>query len=141
MPEILRLDVADVEKAVPPDAEIHKGRLDARFQIDDDAFVNVAYIIILSGAFDIQFFEYPIFHNGDTALLWLRHVDQHFLFHGSVFSVGWTKQRKRAGSRPWTHAPGPAGTKVEQVCGRYSWLDLHAGAVEACTLFFHALQP
>src|SRR5208282_5744778 len=36
------LDVGDVQEAVPPDAEIDKGCLDARLDVDDSALVDVA---------------------------------------------------------------------------------------------------
>ena len=48
--EVLRLDVADVQEAVAADAEIDERRLDARLQVDHDALVDVAYVIVLSGA-------------------------------------------------------------------------------------------
>ena len=40
-------------------AEIDERRLDARLQVDHDSLVNVSYVIVLSGPFDIQFFEDP----------------------------------------------------------------------------------
>ena len=79
--EILRLDVADVQKAVAADAEIDERRLDARLQVDDPALVDVADVVVLAGPFDVQLFEQSIFNDRDPAFLRLRDVDQHFAFH------------------------------------------------------------
>ena len=80
--EVLRLDVADVQEAVAADAEIDERGLDARLEVDDLAFVDVADVILLAGPLDVQLFEQTIFNDRDPALLRLRDVDQHFLFHG-----------------------------------------------------------
>ena len=48
--EVLRLDVADVQEAVAADAEIDERRLDARLQVDDAAFVNVADVVLLAAS-------------------------------------------------------------------------------------------
>ena len=45
--EVLRLDVADVEEAVASDAEVDERGLDARLQVDDDALVDVADVVVL----------------------------------------------------------------------------------------------
>ena len=95
--EVLRLDVADVQEAVAAHAEIDERRLDARLQVDDDAFVNVSYVIVLSSPFYIQFFEGSIFNDGDPAFFRLRDVDQHFLFHLVAFLFGNTDQDAFAG--------------------------------------------
>ena len=92
MAEVLRLDVADVQEAVASHAEIDERRLDARLQVDDDAFVNVSYVIVLSSPFYIQFFEGSVFNDGDPAFFRLRDVDQHFLFHLVAFLFGNTDQ-------------------------------------------------
>ena len=86
--EVLRLDVADVQEAVPAHAEIHKRRLDARLQVDDDSFVDVSDVIVLSGPFDVQFFEHSVLNDRDAAFFRLRDVDQHFLFHVVAFLFG-----------------------------------------------------
>ena len=90
--EVLRLDVADVQEAVAADAEIDEGRLDARLQVDDYALVDVADVIVLPGALDVELFQDPVFHDRDPAFLRLRDVDQHFLFHGLAF-FGKTDER------------------------------------------------
>jgi len=73
--EVLRLDVADVQEAVPPDAEIEERRLDARFQVDNDSLVDVSYIAVLVGPFNIEFLEDTILDDRNPALLRLRNVD------------------------------------------------------------------
>ena len=55
--EVLRLDVADVQKAVAADAEIDERGLDARLQVDDLALVDVADVIVLAGALDVELFQ------------------------------------------------------------------------------------
>ena len=79
--EVLRLDVADVQKAVAADAEIDERRLDARLEVDDPALVDVADVVVLAGPLDVQLFEQAVFDDRDPAFLRLRDVDQHFLFH------------------------------------------------------------
>jgi len=101
--EILRFDVADVQEPVAPHAEIDKGRLNARFQIDDNAFVDIADVTVLARALDIQFFENAVLNYSDPALLRLRHVDQHFLLHGLAFSHGSEERVQFVGKSP---APG-----------------------------------
>ncbi len=73
--EILRFDVTDVQKAVAPHPEVDKGRLNARLQVDDLAFVNVSDVIVLTGPFDVEFFEYSVFDDGNPGFLRLRNVD------------------------------------------------------------------
>ena len=90
--EILRLDVADVEEAVAAHAEIDECRLDARLQVDHHPLVNVSYVIVLSGPFDVQFFKDSVLNDRDPAFLRLRDVDQHFLFHVVAFLFGNTDQ-------------------------------------------------
>ena len=79
--EVLRLDVADVQKAVAADAEVDERRLDARLQVDDPALVDVADVVVLAGALDVQLFQHSVLNDRDPAFLRLRDVDQHFLFH------------------------------------------------------------
>jgi hypothetical protein len=55
--EVLGFDIADMEKAIAADAEIDEGGLNARFQIDNPTFVDVADVIVLAGPFNIKFFE------------------------------------------------------------------------------------
>ncbi len=83
--EVLGFDVADVQEAIAPHAEIDEGRLDARLQVDDDSFIDVADVAVLTRALDVQLFQGPIFHDRDPAFLRLGDIDQHFLFHGLAF--------------------------------------------------------
>ena len=83
--EILGLDVAYVQKAVPAHAEIDERRLDAGLQVDDHALVDVSYVIVLSRALDVEFFQHSVFNHGDAAFLGLGDVDQHFLLHKYSF--------------------------------------------------------
>ena len=92
MPEVLRLDVADVQKPVPADSEVDKRRLDARLQVYDDAFVDVSDVIVLSGPLDVELFEHSVLNDRNPAFLRLGDVDQHFLFHGAAFLFGNTDQ-------------------------------------------------
>ncbi len=79
--EVLRLDVADVQEAVAADAEIDERRLDARLEVDDLPLVDVADVIVLAGALDVELFEHAVLDDRDPAFLRLRDVDQHFLLH------------------------------------------------------------
>jgi hypothetical protein len=54
--KILRLNVADVQKTIAAHAEIDESRLNARLQIDDAAFINIADVVVLTRPFDIQLF-------------------------------------------------------------------------------------
>jgi hypothetical protein len=79
--EVLRLNIADVQKPIPADTKIDERRLDARLQIDDPTPVDVSYKVVLAGSFGIQFLQNSIFQYRDPTLLGLRHIDQHFFFH------------------------------------------------------------
>ena len=70
--EVLRLDVADVQEAVAAHAEIDKRRLDARLQVDHDSLVDVPYVIVLAGPFDVQLFEDSVLNDRDPAFFRLR---------------------------------------------------------------------
>ena len=97
--EVLRLDVADVQEAVAAHAEIDEGGLDARLQVDHHALVDVSYVIVLSGPFDVQLFEHSVFNDRDAAFFRLRDVDQHFLFHVLAFSFGNADEHARGGKQ------------------------------------------
>jgi ornithine cyclodeaminase len=79
--KVLRLHVADMEKAVAANAKIDKRRLDTRLQIDNGALVNVADVRVLARAFNIELFQQAILQDGDAALFRLGNIDQNFLFH------------------------------------------------------------
>ena len=81
MAEVLRLDVADVEEAVAAHAKIDEGRLDAGLQVHDDAFVDVTYVVVLSGTLDVELFEPVIADDCDAALLALDGVNKHLFCH------------------------------------------------------------
>ncbi len=83
--EVLRLDVADVQKAVAADAEVDEGRLDARLEVDDLSLVDVADVVVLAGPFDVELFQHSIFNDGDPAFFRLADVDQHFFLHKLAF--------------------------------------------------------
>ena len=80
--EVLILDVADVQKAIPPDAEVNESCLDAGLDIDDPAFVDVANTAFEAVSFDIELFEDAILDDADPAFFRLANIDQHFFFHG-----------------------------------------------------------
>src|SRR5690606_5987773 len=63
-------------------AEVDEGCLDAWFQVDDSALVNVSDVVVLAMAFNVELFEPSIFHDSDAAFFGLCHIDQHFLLHG-----------------------------------------------------------
>ena len=82
--EVLRFDVADMQKPVSPDAKVHECGLDARFDIDDFAFVNVSNPIALAGSFCVEFLEDTVFEKSDSTLFFLGDVDEHFLLHRTL---------------------------------------------------------
>ena len=88
MAKVLRLDVADVQEAVAADAEIDERRLDAGLEIDDLALIDIADVIVLAGAFNVELFENSVLDNRNPAFLGLRHVDEHLLLHSVAFFVG-----------------------------------------------------
>ena len=97
--KVLRLHVADVQKPVAAHAKIDKRRLDARLQVDHDSLVDVPYVIVLSGSFDVQLFEDSVLNDRDPAFLRLRDVDQHFLFHVVAFLFGNSDKHAFVGGR------------------------------------------
>jgi hypothetical protein len=70
-----------VQEAIATDAEVNKRGLNARLDVDDPTFVNVADVALVAGSLHIKLFENSVFQNGDTALLRLEDVNEHFLFH------------------------------------------------------------
>jgi hypothetical protein len=83
--EVLRLDIADVQKAVSADTEVDERGLNAWLQVDDLSRIDVADVIVLAGALDIELFKDAVFNDRDAAFFRLAHVDQHFFFHGFAF--------------------------------------------------------
>ncbi|MGH8432680.1 MAG: hypothetical protein ACREUF_20005, partial [Solimonas sp.] len=81
MPVIGRLDIADVQEAIAPDAEIDKGGLNAWLDVDDSPLVDVAHIAFVARAFDVQLFQDAVLQNGDAAFFRLKYVNKHFLLH------------------------------------------------------------
>ena len=79
--KVLRLDIADVQKAVAADAEIDERGLNAGLNIDDAAFVDVADVVVGARALDVELFEQAVFNNRNPTFFGLRDVDEHFLFH------------------------------------------------------------
>ena len=73
--EVLRLDVADMQKAVAADAKIDECRLNAGLEIDDAALVNVSDIILLAHPLEVELFQLSVFNDRDAALFRLRDVD------------------------------------------------------------------
>src|SRR5262249_26030470 len=70
-----RLHIGHVQKTVAPDTEIHERCLNTRLNVDDAALVNIADVTLLTGAFDVQFFQNAILDNGDPAFLGLQDVN------------------------------------------------------------------
>ena len=84
---ICRLHVGDVQEAVAADAEIDERGLDAGFDVDDAALVDVADVTLVARALDVEFFEDAVFKDGDAALFGLQHIDEHFFFHAKPSAV------------------------------------------------------
>ena len=82
---VLILNVADVKKSVPADTKVNERSLDAGFDINHAAFVDVADVLFETTALDVQFFKNAIFYDGNSALLRLEDIDQHFFFHCEPF--------------------------------------------------------
>jgi hypothetical protein len=97
--EVDGVNVGDVEEAVSADAEIDEGGLDAGFDVDDLAAVDVADDPLVGVSFDVKFLEHPILEDGDARLLRLEAVDQHFLlFHGRPFGKERAPDQEAEGS-------------------------------------------
>ena len=115
--EVLRFDVADVEEPVAADAEVDEGGLDARFQVDDAALVDIARVVVLAGSFNVQFFEQAVLHDRNPAFFRLRDVDQDFLLHRADSALCWSGR-----SPVWRPAMGrlvgPRGSKLGAAAGR-----------------------
>ncbi len=76
--EVLGFDIADMEKSIPTDTEVDEGRLNARFEIDDLAFVDVSDVVVLTGSLGVELFKNSIFEDGDPTFFGLRDIDEHF---------------------------------------------------------------
>jgi hypothetical protein len=68
---------------MPLAAVIHKGRLQARLNFDDDTIVNIAFICSLLEVSMVNSSSMPSSINRDTALFLVRDVDEHLFFHSS----------------------------------------------------------
>jgi len=79
--KILRLDIADVKEPIATDAEIDEGGLNAGFDVDDPALINVPHEVFEAVALDVQLFENSILDDSNPAFFRLECIDQHFLFH------------------------------------------------------------
>ena len=75
------VDLANGQEAVPVAAVIHERRLQARLDFDDDAVVDVALDLFLAGRLDGEFFQNPIFDDGDAAFFLVRDVNEHPFLH------------------------------------------------------------
>jgi hypothetical protein len=94
--KVLRLDIADMEETISADSEVDEGSLDAGFDIDDFAFIDISNPIVLAGPFCVEFFENTVFQQCDSAFLRLGDIDEHFLLHRTglflfmvTILVGW----------------------------------------------------
>jgi hypothetical protein len=76
--QIRRLDVTDVQKTVFADPKIHKTRLNTWFDIGNESLVNVTDVTDFTGSLNVEFFEFVVLHESDTAFLFLNDVNEHF---------------------------------------------------------------
>ena len=70
---------------IAANAKVDEGGLNTRLEIYDPSFVNIANVIVLAGAFDVQFFQNVVLNNRDPTLLGLSDIDEHFLLHVGPF--------------------------------------------------------
>ena len=75
--EVARVEVGDVEEPVLFDAEIDERRLDRRFDVGDDAEVDIADARGGGAGFSVQLLEPTVLDQRDTALLAGDIVDEH----------------------------------------------------------------
>ncbi len=73
--EVARVQIADVQKAVAFDSDIDESRLNARLDVDDLAFVDVAHVGAQAGPLDVELFQRAFLDDGHAAFLSLRDVD------------------------------------------------------------------
>ena len=85
---ILRFDITDVQKAITPDAEVDECGLDAWFEIDDAALVDIANVVILTGTFGVKLLETTILDDGNSAFFGLSDIDQNFFAGDRSFVRG-----------------------------------------------------
>ena len=120
-----RFDIGNVEKAVAADAEVDERGLNARFDVDDAALVDVADVVLVAGAFDVEFFQDAVFEDGDAALFGL----------GTLMSISFfmrtlpRMKEKKTTPRPLVGAgtvPGRRRLRVNQK-GRVRRAPLRAG--------------
>src|SRR6266487_5204896 len=64
-------------------AIIDEGRLQASLDLDDAAFVDITFVLLLVGGFDVELFENPIRHNCHAVLFGVLRIDKHFPDHSS----------------------------------------------------------
>ena len=79
--EVLRVQVADMKKAVSADTEINKSRLYSRFYVYDFAFVYVADMAAETCSLHVQLFKGTFLHYRDATFFSLGYIYQHFSRH------------------------------------------------------------
>lgn len=111
---VSRVYVRHVQEAVASDAEIDECGLNARLDVDDLAFVNIADVTFLTRPFDVKFFEDSIFENGDSAFLRLEDVDKHFLLHKLSFAKRCGTAFDRRAARRWPGRDSRVGRRGDE---------------------------
>jgi len=72
-----------VEESISANRKVNEGGLDGWFEVYNSAFVNIPCVGLVTGTFNVKFFQNAIFNDGDSALLGLEHIDEHLFFHCS----------------------------------------------------------
>src|SRR5919197_4624476 len=102
------MDLSQGEETSSLAAIIDEGRLQASFDLDDDGFVDVTFVLLLVGGFVVELFENPICHNCHTVLFGILRIDKHFPDHSSSTTnlEGVDVGVLRGGPQPSTHLRG-----------------------------------
>src|SRR6516225_665759 len=57
MPIICRLHVRNVQETIAANTKVDERRLDARLDVDDASFVDIADVTLVARALDVEFFQ------------------------------------------------------------------------------------
>lgn len=78
--EVIAGDFLEGQKPVPVGAVIDECRFQSRFDAGDAAFIDVGFLLLSRGSFDIEVVKFLAIHEGHAQLFLLSCVDQH-AFH------------------------------------------------------------
>ena len=86
--KIIRMQLANLKKTGFSTPNIDEGGLKPLFYTKDDAFVNIPFNLLFSAYFNVQLHQATIMNYGNTGLLGVHYINQHFLAYRCIHICG-----------------------------------------------------